>query len=226
MSEKDLIKTGIAGLDEILLGGISANNVVLVQGDTGTGKTLFGIEFIYRGIVEFGEPGLIVLFETSAEKLIRDAARMGWDLEELQNRGKLQIVFTSPEVLEQEMRSPDSLLLETAAEIGAQRIFIDGIGLLRRPPLGGLPALSPTPDNYRELLQQMIEGLAREKLTAVISHDSGNTADGPPSLDAARFLADTVIDLARKMRGGKVHRAIEEILKSRRSRITTPASIR
>ena len=55
---------------------------------------------------------------------------MGWDLEDLQTRKKLQIVFTSPEVLEQEVRSPDSLLLETAAEIGAQRIFIDGIGLL------------------------------------------------------------------------------------------------
>lgn len=214
MGEKDLIKTGIAGLDEILLGGISANNVVLVQGETGTGKTLFGIEFIYRGIVEFGEPGMIVLFETSAEKLIRDAARMGWDLEELQARGKLQIVFTSPEVLEQEMRSPDSLLLETAAEIGAQRIFIDGIGLLRRPPLGGLPALLPTPDNYRELLHQMIEGLNREKLTAVISHENESFREGPQTLDAARFLADTVIDLARKPRGGRVHRTIE-VLKSR-----------
>jgi circadian clock protein KaiC len=214
MTETSPIRTGIAGLDEILLGGIPANNVVLVQGETGTGKTLFGIEFIYRGIVEFGEPGMIVLFETSAEKMIRDAACMGWDLEELQTRGKLQIVFTSPEVLEQEVRSPDSLLLETAAEIGAQRIFIDGIGLLRRPPNGGLPSLSPTPDTYRDLLQQLIEGLNREKLTAVISHESGDSHEGPSTLDAARFLADTVIDLSRKMRGGRVHRTIE-ILKSR-----------
>ena len=130
MNEGALIRTGIEGLDEILLGGIPRENLIVVQGETGTGKTLFGTEFIYRGIVEFDEPGMIVVFETSAQKLIRDAAAMGWDLEELQTRKKLQIVFTSPEVLEQEVRSPDSLLLETAAEIGAQRIFIDGIGLL------------------------------------------------------------------------------------------------
>ena len=128
----EMIKTGIAGLDDILLGGIPAGNVVLVQGETGTGKTLFGLEFIYRGITEFGEPGIIVVFETSAQKLIRDAATMGWDLDELQRQKKLQIVFTSPEVLEQEVRSADSLLLETAAEISARRIFIDGVGIGER----------------------------------------------------------------------------------------------
>ena len=140
MSEDALVRTGISGLDGILLGGIPRNNVILVQGETGTGKTLFGTEFIYRGIVEFDEPGMIVVFETSAHKLVRDASALGWDLEELQTRRQLQIVFTSPEVLEQEGRSPDSLLLETAAEIGAQRIFIDGIGLLNPSPnQAGLP---------------------------------------------------------------------------------------
>jgi hypothetical protein len=37
-------------------------------------------------------------------------------------------------VLSQELRSPDNLLLETAAQIGAVRIFIDGISLLRTVP--------------------------------------------------------------------------------------------
>jgi len=86
MSEDALVRTGIAGLDEVLLGGVPRTNVILVQGETGTGKTLFGMEFIYRGIVEFDEPGMIIVFETSAQKLIRDAAAMGWDLEELQAR--------------------------------------------------------------------------------------------------------------------------------------------
>ena len=107
-SEDGRVRTGIAGLDQILLGGIPRSNVILVQGETGAGKTLFGIEFIYRGIVEFDEPGMIVVFETSADKLIRDAASMGWDLDDLQKRKRLQVVFTSPEVLEQEVRSPDS----------------------------------------------------------------------------------------------------------------------
>ena len=136
MSEGDLIKTGIEGLDSILLGGIPRTNVILVQGVTGSGKTLMGLEFIYRGITEYNEPGLIVVFETSPDKLIRDAAGFGWNLDELQQQKKLQIIFTSPQVLDQELRSPDSLLLETASEMGAQRIFIDGIGLLSRDSSG------------------------------------------------------------------------------------------
>ena len=174
MSAEAAIRTGIRGLDEILLGGIPKGNTILVQGETGTGKTLFGTEFIYRGITRFDEPGMIVVFETSARKIIRDAAAMGWDLEDLQARKKLQIVFTSPEVLEQEVRSPDSLLLETAAEIGAHRIFIDGIGLLRQASHGGI---APQPERlgaYRELLQQFIEALSRENLTALLSHETGN----------------------------------------------------
>src|SRR6202051_5022599 len=114
MSEEGLIKTGIEGLDSILLGGIPRTNVILVQGVTGSGKTLIGSEFIYRGIAQHNEPGLIVVFETNPDKLIRDAAGFGWNLDELQREKKLQIIFTSPHVFNQELHSPDSLLLETA----------------------------------------------------------------------------------------------------------------
>jgi circadian clock protein KaiC len=214
MSEDALVRTGIAGLDEILLGGIPRSNVILVQGETGTGKTLFGTEFIYRGVVDFDEPGLILVFETSAQKLMRDAKAMGWDLEALQASRKLQVVFTSPEVLEQEVRAPDSLLLETAAEIGAQRIFIDGIGLLNPSSQGGLPQQALRNTTYRELLQQIIEALSREKLSALISHETGSSKNRQLTLEAAGFLADTVIDLSRKATGGRVHRSIE-IIKSR-----------
>src|SRR5437762_1877295 len=125
---ENLIKTGIAGLDDVFMGGIPRSNTILVQGAAGVGKTVMGMEFIYRGITAQNEPGMIVVFETSPDKLIRDAAQFGWDFQELITQNKLKIVFTSPQVLESELRSPDSLLLETAAEIGAQRLFIDGIG--------------------------------------------------------------------------------------------------
>jgi len=78
MPERDLVATGIAGLDDILSGGLLRGSVILVEGGAGTGKTTLGMEFIYRGASEFGEPGLIVLFEVSPDKLIRDAALFGW----------------------------------------------------------------------------------------------------------------------------------------------------
>src|ERR671925_14079 len=131
MAEGDLIRTGITGLDDILRGGFPRGNVLLVEGAAGTGKTLMGLEFIYRGITEYNEPGIIVTFEVAPRKLMRDALAFGWDLEGLQQQNKVKVIFTSPQVLSQELRSPDSLLLETAAQMGAQRIFIDGISLLR-----------------------------------------------------------------------------------------------
>src|SRR5690242_4428312 len=68
----------------IFLGGILKGNVILVEGAAGEGKTLMGLEFIYRGITEHDEPGIIVVFETSPLKLVRDAAGFGWNLDELQ----------------------------------------------------------------------------------------------------------------------------------------------
>jgi circadian clock protein KaiC len=214
MTSKGMIRTGIAGLDRILMGGIPRANVILVEGTAGSGKTLLGTEFIYRGITELNEPGIIVVFEVNPDKLIRDAATLGWDLAALQEQKKLQIVFTSPQVLEQELRSADSLLLETAEEIGAQRIFIDGIGLLYQPSSAGaaLPAIGP--GSYRDILQQLIEGLNREHLTAILSHELGESAGPQAASEAAEFLADTVILVKRTLHNRRIHRSIE-IVKSR-----------
>src|SRR6266404_4974141 len=184
MAESDLIQTGISGLDQIFLGGILKGNLILVEGAAGVGKTLLGLEFIYRGITEHDEPGIIVVFETSPRKLIRDAKSFGWNLDELQQQNKMKIIFTSPTVLDQELRSPDSLLLETAAGIGAQSIFIDGIWLLRT--LGTGPG-SIGAACYRALLQQFGEGLQRENLTSMLSHEVFAHQEESSALEMAEF---------------------------------------
>ena len=209
MAESDLIKTGISGLDQIFLGGVLKGNAILVEGAPGTGKSMVGTTFIYRGITESDEPGMIVVFETSPHKLIRDYAALGWNLEELQEQKKLKIIFTSPQVLDQELRSPDSLLLETAAEMGARRIFIDGLSLLRTLPKSNGNGAS----SYREILQQLCEALQRENLTAMFSHEVMAREDAA-TLEVAEFLADTVIVLKREASGPRIHRTLE-IVKSR-----------
>jgi circadian clock protein KaiC len=210
----DVVKTGIAGLDLILMGGIPRTNVILVEGTTGSGKTLLGVEFVYRGISEFNEPGIIVVFEVSPDKLIRDAATLGWDLAALQAQKKLQIVFTSPQVLDQELRSPDSLLLETASEMGAQRIFIDGIGLLRQASITGMALTATGPGSYRETLQQLIEGLNREQLTTMLSHEVAVQTESLLTSEAAASLVDTVIRVRRTLTNRRILRSVE-IVKSR-----------
>jgi circadian clock protein KaiC len=209
----DLTFTGIEGLDDIFLGGIPHSNSILVQGATGTGKTLMGIEFIYKGITKYNQPGIIVVFESSPAKLIRDAAVFGWDLEELQRQNKLKIIFTGAEVLERELQSPHSLLLETALEMGAKRLLVDGIGMLER--LRSLPRsgadLTPS---YRELLQQLLEAMDRENLTCMLAQETGEFSGPANPFETAGFLCDTVIELSYDRTRRHGHRTLE-IVKSR-----------
>ena len=210
MDENTFMQTGIKGLDSLFLGGIARSNVILLEGVAGSGKSLMGTEFIYRGITQYNEPGIIVVLETSPDKLIRDASAFGWNLAELQEQNKLKIVFTTPAVFEEEMRSTDSLLIETANQMGAKRIFIDGVGLLTQIRSGDRSG----PAFYREVLQLLVQELNRENLTAVLSHEQGSTAEAIASSEIANFLMDTVIRLNSKRIGRRTHRSIE-IVKSR-----------
>jgi circadian clock protein KaiC len=217
MAECDLIPTGISGLDDILRGGIPRGNVLLVEGAAGTGKTLLGLEFVYRGSTEHNEPGIIVTFEVAPKKLTRDAAGFGWNLEELQQQNKLKVIFTSPQVLSQELRSPDSLLLETAAQMGAHRIFIDGISLLRTVPNDVNNAGNGNGNEmgcYRQILQQLLEGLQRENLTAILSHEVTAVDQQAFALEVTEYLADTVIVLRREPNRRGIRRSLE-VAKSR-----------
>ena len=83
--------TGVTGLDEITGGGLPAARPTLVCGTAGCGKTLFSLEFLVRGAVEYGEPGVFIAFEETAEDLQANAASLGFDLQSLIDQ-KLLIV--------------------------------------------------------------------------------------------------------------------------------------
>lgn len=201
-SKSDLVCTGIDGLDAILSGGIPRGNVILLEGAVGCGKTTMGAEFIYRGAKEFGEPGVIVVFEVSPDKLTRDMAGFGWDFEELERQERLKIIYTTREVFRQELQQADSLLLEEANKIGAKRIFIDGAaGLLARGE-----------HDSRETFHILAQGLQREGLTAVLALEAValNTLDSMHE----ESIADTVIRLRVEDVARAAIRSIE-IVKSR-----------
>ncbi|MGH9328037.1 MAG: ATPase domain-containing protein [Terriglobia bacterium] len=205
MAAPDLVKTGIAGLDDILEGGIPRGNVILMEGTIGVGKTTLGLEFVYRGAAEFGEPGIVVLFEVSPDKVVRDARAFGWDLQELEKRNRLKIVFTTREVLRQELQQADSVLLEEAAKMGARRIFIDGVSRM----LG-----SNGSAESRSAFHVLTEGLLRENLTAVLAAEASTLNGHSGNALPEESIADTVIRLAMNDDYRAVTRSIE-IVKSR-----------
>src|ERR1700687_294802 len=79
---RELLKTptGITGLDEVTGGGLPRGRPTLICGPAGCGKTLFGVEFLYRGITEFNEPGVFIAFEEPADDIVANVASLGFDL--------------------------------------------------------------------------------------------------------------------------------------------------
>jgi circadian clock protein KaiC len=202
------VQTGISGLDGILSGGIPRGNIVLLEGAIGTGKTTLGLEYVFRGATRFGEPGIVVLFEVSPDKLVRDAANFGWDLPELERAGAIKIIYTTREVFAQELQQADSLLLEEAARIGARRLFVDGVpGPTSVPgPRLGLEA--------RDAFHLLAEGLQRENLTAVLAMEAFAFSAQRLGALHEEAIADTVIRLRMEEMTRATVRSLE-IVKSR-----------
>ena len=91
------IRTMIEGFDDISHGGLPIHRTTLVSGTSGTGKTLFSVQFLYNGITQFNEPGVFVTFEESPVDIIKNAHIFGWNLQKLVDEGKLFILDASPD---------------------------------------------------------------------------------------------------------------------------------
>jgi circadian clock protein KaiC len=128
--------TGISGLDEVTAGGLPTGRPTLVCGPAGCGKTLLAMEFLVRGIIEFGEPGVFVSFEETVDDLVENVASMGFDLPRLQNDGVLvmeHINLAAGDVEEAGAWNLEGLFIRLGAaidEVGAKRVVLDTIETL------------------------------------------------------------------------------------------------
>lgn len=200
-----LVRTGVSGLDEVLLGGVHRNNNILVEGAPGAGKTTLGLAFINAGAALYDEPGVIVSFELDPEKLLRDARGFDWDLQAQIDAGRIKIVQTTPAVLLNEFRSDDGVFASELRAMRARRLLIDGL-----TPLRLYAELHDQP--FREDMHTLVEGLTRLGVTTLVTAEVSE----PPvaSHTHERFVFDTIISLERKEHRRRVHRSLS-VVKSR-----------
>jgi circadian clock protein KaiC len=193
------VRTGVPGLDELLGGGLIAGSANLVVGATGTGKTTLGMQFLYNGVVQYDEPGLLVTFEEFPFSLMRDARSFGWDLGELEEANKLRIVFTSPSVFLANLEAPASPLSRIIREWEVRRVVLDSVTHLQR--------ITVDPVELRKLETTVVNGLKREGLTSLMTCE----ADGLNlrlDQDRLAYVVDTIL-LARHV---EVDSAIQRAL--------------
>jgi len=114
-------KTGVPGLDEIVGGGIPSDNLVVISGDPGSGKTCLCLKYLYEGATKFGENGVFISLEETEEDLLKLAYYFGWDFKKLIDEKRVAIITV-------ELYDFDKLknTIEDAIErIGAKRLVID-----------------------------------------------------------------------------------------------------
>jgi circadian clock protein KaiC len=200
--------TGIDGFDEMTDGGLPRGRTVLVLGEPGAGKTVFGLQTLVNGIQRWGESGIFVAFEESCQHVMADAATFGWPVKTLgKNRLLLFDARLAPDVVKTGTFELTGLLaaLSTAARrMQARRIVFDGIDVLL--------AHLADPAAEREELFRLNAWLSESGLTGILTAKQdervGVMADRYPFLP---FMADCVLSLHHRLMDGVSLRALRVI---------------
>jgi circadian clock protein KaiC len=188
--------TGIRGLDEISGGGLPKGRTTIICGGPGCGKTMLGIEFLVRGVLEYNEPGVLMAFEETPQDIAKNVASLGFDIQELSDQKKLFLDYVAVEPSEiQETGDYDLeglfIRLESAVEtVGAKRVMFDT-----------LEALFSSFSNaalLRSEFRRLFRWLKDRDLTAVITAEKGDTSLTRYGLE--EYVSDCVITLDHRVK--------------------------
>ena len=208
--------TGIKGFDGISGGGLPLGRTSLLVGGPGSGKTLFGLQFLVHGAREGRTPGIFVAFEESAERLAANAASFGWKLAELQRKKQLHFIdaHPAPDLVQAGDFDLEGLLAALEAQAGAmkaRRIVFDALDVVL--------ALLPDEAAKRREIYRLNAWLLAHRMTAIITLQSGtddlNPAHQRP-FGFVQFMVDCVVILNHCMVMGVSHRDLR-VLKYRGS---------
>jgi len=203
------VKTGIPGMDEVLNGGIPKRNVVLLSGGPGTGKSIFGQQFLYSGLLS-EEPGVLVVLEEHPVQVRISMSQFGWNVRPYEERGLFAVVdaFTAGigEAAKREryvVRAPDDftslidVLRDAVKDLKASRVVIDSVTTLyiTRPMLA------------RGMVMQLKKVLSGLGCTSILVSQVSVTERGfgGPGVEHA---ADGIIRLDLDEIGGTLYRSL------------------
>jgi circadian clock protein KaiC len=187
--------TGIQGLDEITGGGLPRGRPTLVCGGAGCGKTLLAAEFLVRGAVQFGEPGVLMSFEETENELKANVASLGFDLADLVRRKIIMLDYVHIERSEFQESGEYDLeglfvrLGYAIDSIGAKRVVLDTLEVLF--------ASLPNEAILRAELRRLFRWLKEKGVTAVITAERGREQLTRHGLE--EYVSDCVILLDHRV---------------------------
>ncbi len=189
------IPTGIGGFDEITSGGLPQGRPTLICGGPGSGKTLFGMEFLVRGAREFNEPGVFMSFEEKDMDLVENFSSLGFDIDDLVTQNKMALDYVHierSEILETGEFDLEGLFVRLGYaidSIGARRVVLDTIEAL----FSGFP----NEGILRAEIRRLFRWLRDRGVTAVITCEQGKGTLTRHGLE--EYVSDCVILLDHRM---------------------------
>jgi len=209
------IRTGIPGFDTIISGGLREGRPVVLCGPPGSGKTTFGLQFLYTGARDFDEPGVFVTLSQSADEMIEDCKAFGIDLQKLIDEDKILIIDARPfkseddgimfldESLYRGENLPFShltqLILSSIRRVKAKRLVIDSLTVLSIHYSNKF--------SMRQGLQGMAQALEASGCTSLLISEQIDTENPPLEW----YIASGIIMLHHIRKEDTMERAIQVI---------------
>ena len=191
------VPTGITGFDEITGGGLPAGRPTLVCGGAGCGKSLFSTEFLVRGALQFGEPGVLMTFEETTDDIKKNVASLGFDIADLIAQKKLAIDHVHVDRNEIEENGEYDLeglfirLAHAINTVNAKRVVLDTIETL----FSGLTNQAI----LRSELRRLFGWLKERGMTTVITGERGEGQLTRQGLE--EYVSDCVVLLDHRVNG-------------------------
>ncbi len=215
-------KTGIQGLDKALMGGIPQGNIVLIAGGAGTGKSTLCLQIAVNGAKLFGEKALYVSTEQNKKELYKQADGFGWDIEALEQRNLLKILFF-------DVTEGDSFLekLNTIiTDFQPARLVIDSLTTLTDSMLvSGIledkgfsmvqiaETVNPIPRTEKivakTLLYHLFKNIKQFQVTTLLTTELPEDHKQLSADGISEFIADGVVTLKSLSIGSELNRTIE-----------------
>ncbi|MBS7657651.1 MAG: ATPase domain-containing protein [Candidatus Bathyarchaeia archaeon] len=210
------VSTGIKGLDELLKGGFPKGRCILIVGGPGSGKTIFAIQFLKAG-AEAGERGLYVTLDESLEQIKMNMASLGWNIDKLENEGKLFLLdatpFRQPKKVEeesfiQETFMPLKLTLKGLITTIQKMVKEEDIQRIAVDPITALTLRYEKPYKKRRAILAFFDALTNSGCTSIVTSEL-KTSMLERSFQIEEFLSQGVILLHSVIHEGNVIRAIQ-----------------
>ncbi len=204
-SSNTRISSGNTELDAMCGGGIFRDSIILVSGNTGTGKTVVASEFMAGGF-NAGERTLLFAFEESREQLFRNASDLAGHFEQMESEGMLKVICEYPEIMGLE----DHLIKmnKTIHDFRPTRVAVDSISALERVT---------TEKGFREFVISLVYSIKQQQISALFTSTTPTQLGGSTITEAhISATTDSIILLRNVEINGEMRRALT-VLKMRGS---------